>query len=158
MKKVLLNFNGYIEQIVNPGEDFEIYNGPDAAIQWVDAPDNVQRHWTLEWSPAQQTMIWVERNAPWMNPLTLRRVAYGEIADQLDMMYWDKVNGTNSWQEHINNVKTNVPKPPTDYRALTPEEMMALDQFEEPAVERQVKLSTKELPAWARYSGWRGYQ
>ena len=30
------------------------------------------------------------------------RVAeYGSISDQLDMMYWDKVNGTTTWKDHI---------------------------------------------------------
>jgi len=40
-----------------------------------------------------------------------RQEAYGSIADQLDMQYWDKVNGTNTWQEHIAQVKSDNPKP-----------------------------------------------
>ena len=40
-----------------------------------------------------------------------RQTAYGSIADQLDMQYWDKVNGTNTWQEHIAQVKSDNPKP-----------------------------------------------
>jgi hypothetical protein len=40
-----------------------------------------------------------------------RQDAYGSIADQLDMQYWDKVNGTNTWQEHIAQVKSDNPKP-----------------------------------------------
>lgn len=32
------------------------------------------------------------------------------IGDQLDMIYWDKVNGTNLWQEMINKIKTDFPK------------------------------------------------
>ena len=27
---------------------------------------------------------------------------YPSIQDQLDMIYWDKINGTNLWQEKIN--------------------------------------------------------
>jgi hypothetical protein len=37
--------------------------------------------------------------------------AYGSIADQLDMQYWDLVNGTTTWQEHIAQVKSDNPKP-----------------------------------------------
>ena len=40
-----------------------------------------------------------------------RQEAYGSIADQLDMMYWDNVNGTTTWKDHIAQVKTDNPKP-----------------------------------------------
>lgn len=40
-----------------------------------------------------------------------RERAYLPIAEQLDMMYWDSVNGTNNWQDHIAEVKANNPKP-----------------------------------------------
>ena len=40
-----------------------------------------------------------------------REVAYGSIADQLDMQYWDAVNGTTVWKDHIATVKSDNPKP-----------------------------------------------
>jgi len=40
-----------------------------------------------------------------------RQESYGSIADQLDMMYWDKVNGTTDWENHIAQVKADNPKP-----------------------------------------------
>ena len=40
-----------------------------------------------------------------------RRLAYGSIQDQLDMQYWDKVNGTTNWEDHIAKVKSDNPKP-----------------------------------------------
>ena len=40
-----------------------------------------------------------------------RQEAYGSIAEQLDMMYWDNVNGTSTWQDHIAQVKSDNPKP-----------------------------------------------
>ena len=40
-----------------------------------------------------------------------RQEAYGSIADQLDMLYWDEVNGTTVWKDHIAEVKANHPKP-----------------------------------------------
>ena len=35
---------------------------------------------------------------------------YPSIGDQLDMQYWDKINGTNKWQQAINAVKQKYPK------------------------------------------------
>jgi hypothetical protein len=40
-----------------------------------------------------------------------RQEDYGSIADQLDMMYWDGVNGTTVWSDHIAQVKSDNPKP-----------------------------------------------
>jgi hypothetical protein len=39
-----------------------------------------------------------------------RAKAYPSIQEQLDMQYWDKINGTNNWQDAINAVKTKYPK------------------------------------------------
>lgn len=35
---------------------------------------------------------------------------YPLIQEQLDMQYWDKINGTNKWQQAINAVKQKYPK------------------------------------------------
>ena len=40
-----------------------------------------------------------------------RQEAYGSIADQLDMQYWDSVNGTTTWKDYIAQVKSDNPKP-----------------------------------------------
>ena len=40
-----------------------------------------------------------------------RQEAYGSIADQLDMQYWDAVNDTTTWKDHIAKVKSDNPKP-----------------------------------------------
>lgn len=42
---------------------------------------------------------------------TARQEAYGSIQDQLDMQYWDGVNGTTLWADHIAQVKADNPKP-----------------------------------------------
>jgi hypothetical protein len=39
-----------------------------------------------------------------------RLSAYPSIADQLDMLYWDKVNGTDNWLKSIESVKSKYPK------------------------------------------------
>jgi hypothetical protein len=39
-----------------------------------------------------------------------RSSAYPSITDQLDMLYHDKINNTNTWQTAIEAVKTKYPK------------------------------------------------
>ena len=40
-----------------------------------------------------------------------RRTAYGDLGSQLDMQYWDNVNGTTTWKDHVAKVKTDNPIP-----------------------------------------------
>jgi len=40
-----------------------------------------------------------------------RQEAYNSIPEQLDMMYWDNVNSTTTWKDHIAKVKSDNPKP-----------------------------------------------
>ena len=47
------------------------------------------------------------QNATWnLN----RKKAYGNIEEQLDMMYWDNVNSTTTWKDHVAKVKSDNPK------------------------------------------------
>lgn len=39
-----------------------------------------------------------------------RAEAYASIAEQLDMQYWDSVNGSRTWLDHIEAVKEAHPK------------------------------------------------
>jgi hypothetical protein len=39
-----------------------------------------------------------------------RAKEYPSIQEQLDLQYWDKINGTNKWQQTINAVKQKYPK------------------------------------------------
>ena len=40
-----------------------------------------------------------------------RASAYPSLADQLDMQYWDKKNGTTTWVDAVAKVKSDNPKP-----------------------------------------------
>jgi hypothetical protein len=40
-----------------------------------------------------------------------RAAAYPSIQEQLDMQYWDAVNGTTIWADTIASVKSENPKP-----------------------------------------------
>jgi len=39
-----------------------------------------------------------------------RLAEYPYIGDQMDMIYWDKVNNTNLWQQKIAEIKAKYPK------------------------------------------------
>lgn len=52
----------------------------------------------------------------------LRQQEYPPIEEQLDMLYWDKVNGTNDWADLITEIKEKYPKPAAETNnADTPE-------------------------------------
>ena len=40
-----------------------------------------------------------------------RQDAYASVQDQLDMQYWDAVDGTTTWKDHVAKVKSDNPKP-----------------------------------------------
>ena len=42
-----------------------------------------------------------------------RAKAYPSLEEQMDMQYWDKVNGTNNWETKIAEIKAQFPKPTT---------------------------------------------
>ena len=39
-----------------------------------------------------------------------RATAYPSIQNQLDMQYWDNINGTTTWEDAIDKVKADNPK------------------------------------------------
>mgnify|MGYP003651345605 CR=1 FL=1 len=131
MKKALIGYQGWVQDIRNPGEEFEIYNGPDAKMQWINAPDEITLDWTLEWSPQNQRMIWVERDGPYTQDSEARRVAYGEVGEQLDM----------------------IPSPPSPI-LITEEEAMVRRNTMEPGNDSPCNSSTEDMPCWKRYEGW----
>ena len=159
MKKVLMSYQGYISEIRDPGEEYEIYDGPDATIAWVNAPDNVTLDWTLEWSPSRQDMVWVERDGSYTNPSVARQVAYGQVGEQLDMLYHElketgSISQNGTWYQHITMVKDLIDKPVMKEEFLTAEEEQAALENTEPSANRSPVASAIELPAWRRYSGW----
>ena len=42
---------------------------------------------------------------------TDREKSFASIGDQLDMQYWDAVNGTTTWKDHVAKIKSDYPKP-----------------------------------------------
>lgn len=164
MKKVLISYQGWISEIREPGEEYEIYEGPDATIAWVDAPDEVTLDWTLEYSPSQDQMIWVERDAPYTDNTVARKVAYGRLEEQLDLIYHDieqngQLTADGEWFKHVSSIKAIIPKPkPQTGEILTGEAMMKVQHTTEPSMDQPNRPSSLEIPAWRRFPGWKGYE
>lgn len=88
--------------------------------QWADNELNQQRakDWNMEIYEGEVETgydgnIYIKGTAPQPPTLTYsenRRNAYPPINDQLDMIYWDKINNTNLWEEKITEIKNQFPK------------------------------------------------
>jgi hypothetical protein len=39
-----------------------------------------------------------------------RAAAYSSLGDQMDMQYWDALNDTTTWADHVKDIKTSYPK------------------------------------------------
>lgn len=64
---------------------------------------------------AQGNQVAIDMDAvnAWQDPdkYKYQRMAeYPSIQEQMDMQYWDAINGTTTWQDAINAVKTKYPK------------------------------------------------
>ena len=136
MKRVLLDYRGVINDVVDIGREFEIYNGPDSAIRWVLCPhDDVTNHWHFSdghWLKPEEKLD-SDQNMK-------RKVAYGTIEDQLGMLYWDSKNGNlenGDWMTHISNVKETIISK-TEYESDS-------SNFEG---KKELKLHSQADPAW----------
>ena len=61
----------------------------------------------------QSKGVYLLQEAPAPQPPTYaekRAAEYPSIPDQLDMIYWDKVNNTNNWVNKISEIKAKYPK------------------------------------------------
>ena len=71
-------------------------------IEWMNGTDEI--------SKADIKTKMAELQTTYDNNKYQRDRVYPSIADQLDMQYWDKVNGTTTWQTAIAKVKSDNPK------------------------------------------------
>jgi hypothetical protein len=79
----------------------------------VNAEDINQITWLNDTQPIPANQILakqIELQAEYEAKQYQRDRQYPSIADQLDMLYWDKVNGTENWLNSIESVKNRFPK------------------------------------------------
>jgi len=89
---------------INPLAEFVIRNNDINSIEWHNGTTPIPANEIL----AKQQELITEYNS---NKYQRDRAKdYPSIQEQLDMQYWDKINGTNKWQQAINAVKQKYPK------------------------------------------------
>jgi hypothetical protein len=86
----VINFGGFAAD--NPGDDINY---------WVIADNTLTYDTTQEAADAADITATQYR----------RDRDYGSIQDELDMIYWDQVNGTTTFKDHAAAVKAAHPKP-----------------------------------------------
>ena len=83
--------------------------------QWTLRGDELEWHDTEQTQPteAEITAEVTRLQAEYDNNEYQRQraTAYPTIQEQLDMQYWDGVNGTTTWADTVASVKSENPKP-----------------------------------------------
>lgn len=82
---------------INPNAEFTFSNDDLNTIKWLNGT-----------TPISITDI--ENKVNEIAYQGKRKNEYPSIQDQLDMQYWDNVNGTTTWQDAIAKVKADNPK------------------------------------------------
>ena len=81
--------------------------------QWQTAIDNAHNKINQDGSTETADFRSQEEIDQWNAEeyLRNRKSDYPQIRDQLDMIYWDMMNGTSNWVDLISSVKEKHPKP-----------------------------------------------
>jgi hypothetical protein len=90
---------------INPNAEVTVKDDDINSIQWLNGTTPIP----VADIEAKMTELQAEYDA---NEYQRERAtAYPSIQEQLDMQYWDKVNGTTNWEDAISKVKLDTPKP-----------------------------------------------
>ena len=100
MKKYAKMINEETKQCdVGLGTDADFYES--IGMEEMEVEQAWDNNWYLEgYAPEKPEPTYAEK----------RLAEYPSFGEQLDMIYWDKVNGTNLWQEKIQEIKNKYPK------------------------------------------------
>ena len=88
---------------INPSAEFTINANDINQITWLNG--------TTAISKADIQAKMVELQADYDAKQYQRDRVYPSIQEQLDMQYWDSVNGTTTWKDAVAKVKSDNPKP-----------------------------------------------
>jgi hypothetical protein len=89
---------------INPKAEVSVSGNNINQITWLNGTQPIPANEIL----AKQQELITEYNS---NQYQRDRAkGYPSIQEQLDLQYWDKVNGTNKWQDAINAIKAKYPK------------------------------------------------
>ena len=102
--------SGQLTDICDETDKFEIYEGADSSLRWMEVPDDTTyEHTMINGVVVHRSDCEDARE----QAITDRETAYGPIGEQMDMQYRDAINGTTEWRDHVANVKAATTKPST---------------------------------------------
>ena len=87
---------------INPNAEFTINSDDINQITWLNGTTPIPK--------ADIEAKMVEVQADYDAKQYQRDRVYPSIGEQLDMQYWDKVNGTTTWKDAVAKVKSDNPK------------------------------------------------
>jgi len=93
---------GEVIKTIDVNASFEIINNNIDTIIWYSTP--------IPKADIEAKMLEVQAEYDANQYQRDRATAYPTIQDQLDMQYWDNVNGTTNWEDAIAKVKADNPK------------------------------------------------
>ena len=89
---------------INPNANFTINADDINQITWLNGTTPIPK------ADIEAKMVEVQAEYDAKQYQRDRATAYPSIQEQLDMQYWDKVNGTTTWEDAIAKVKLDNPK------------------------------------------------
>jgi len=89
---------------INPNAEFTYQDNDINTIQWLNGTTPIPK------ADIEAKMVEVQADYDANQYQRDRATAYPTIQDQLDMQYWDNVNGTTNWEDAIAKVKADNPK------------------------------------------------
>ena len=90
-------------QALNPSAKFRVLDDSVDKIDWLEGTTPIAKS-SIEAKIAEQQAAYDN------DYVRKRQEAYPGVWDQLDMIYWDQVNGSTTFKEAIAKVKTDYPK------------------------------------------------
>ncbi len=89
---------------INPNAEFSVNADDINQITWLNGTTPISV------SDIQAKMVEVQAEYDANQYQRDRATVYPSIQEQLDMQYWDNVNGTTNWEDAIAKVKADNPK------------------------------------------------
>ena len=89
---------------INPNAEFVIRENNADQITWLNGTTPIPK------ADIEAKMVELQAEYDANQYQRDRATAYPSIQEQLDMQYWDKVNGTTNWEDAIAKVKLDNPK------------------------------------------------
>ncbi len=89
---------------INPNAEFSVNANDINQITWLNGTTPIPK------ADIEAKMVELQAEYDANQYQRDRATAYPSLQEQLDMQYWDKVNGTTTWEDAIAKVKADNPK------------------------------------------------